>query len=865
MPVGKCIVKGCVTTGRNCKSLGLRMLRMPAEKIPEWLHAINESDVLQSIPVDIIREKKRICSKHFAQNCFMAQDISNLRVCLKPNAVPSLFIQTVVQKQIQGAFESGSNLTYATESNGLETDDGQSEKSDENLLGNADVVTDSVAMQSMDLLNNSIQSEGSDLISEFESHGMETVDVNLEEPNEESHPIVFAGTGIVDPLQISPDTSGQLEDGSDLISEFESHGMETVDVNLEEPNEESHPIVFAGTGIVDPLQTDSPDTSGQLEDGGRISTNSLNTFTNEIDGSSISLHSAADYEVLSTKDSLSVTNTELVQIILKSEDNAEFEDENKAEVFSSSLDSLKTPEESSIDLEIAQTADELSGEYVGSISSAKALLKGHDLPKLEVTYSEDKQKVYPCCYCNLCFSKPSHRGSHIESHNMKIKCPICCIEFFSHKIVQHLVDIHGKKRNIKSGAPKGSIPKMAKSLLNGLEFPELKTVYDKKLHTNVFPCCYCPDVFSSKTERKNHLQNHDIKAQCPLCLKELASHKAVSHVKRVHVKSAANKLKDFCELCNGFYPDLSRHCMDRHSKSSVIRRFCIYCENASFATSEELLNHYEVNHDDEKLACKICEEYIFSFQQKKHMMEHGSKTKKLCPHCGKLFRRLEEHIMVVHQGQKRQRLKPVQCDQCAKFLHNKQKLQFHYLSFHSPDIKCDTCALKFGSLRALNHHNRKLHKPQGDSNLKKRNCSHKSTKNNKMVVMVKCAVCKKDIASVRLFAHLVYHVWKEIGHAYDRQLQFVEQDVACPTCNAQFRCTHYLANHMTRHLDPARVCECSCCFRTFKYVGHFDLHKKFFCKSLDETIAYTRQCREKNQQCKNKLLRQRKGLGIDAE
>ncbi|KAK2702055.1 uncharacterized protein LOC136043011 [Artemia franciscana] len=160
MPVGKCIVTGCVTTGRNCKSLGLRMLRMPAEKIPEWLHAINESDVLQSIPVDIIREKKRICSKHFAQNCFMAQDISNLRVCLKPNAVPSLFIQTVVQKQIQGAFESGSNLTYATESNGLETDDGQSEKSDENSLGNADVVTDSVAMQSMHLLNNSIQSEG---------------------------------------------------------------------------------------------------------------------------------------------------------------------------------------------------------------------------------------------------------------------------------------------------------------------------------------------------------------------------------------------------------------------------------------------------------------------------------------------------------------------------------------------------------------------------------------------------------------------------------------------------------------------------------------------------------------------------------
>ena len=85
--------------------------------------------------------------------------------------------------------------------------------------------------------------------------------------------------------------------------------------------------------------------------------------------------------MLSTKDSLSVTNTELVQIILKSEDNAEFEDENKAEVFSSSLDSLKTPGESSIDLEIAQTADELSGEYVGSISSAKAMLKGHDLPK----------------------------------------------------------------------------------------------------------------------------------------------------------------------------------------------------------------------------------------------------------------------------------------------------------------------------------------------------------------------------------------------------------------------------------------------------------------------------------------------------
>ncbi|XP_065578529.1 mucin-2-like isoform X2 [Artemia franciscana] len=110
MPIGRCIVTGCGTTGRNCKSLGLHMLRMPAEKISEWLHAINESDVLQSIPVDIIREKKRICSRHFAQNCFMAQDISNLRVCLKPNAIPSLFVRTATGSVVTETTDGTSNI-----------------------------------------------------------------------------------------------------------------------------------------------------------------------------------------------------------------------------------------------------------------------------------------------------------------------------------------------------------------------------------------------------------------------------------------------------------------------------------------------------------------------------------------------------------------------------------------------------------------------------------------------------------------------------------------------------------------------------------------------------------------------------------
>ncbi|XP_065566028.1 zinc finger and BTB domain-containing protein 41-like isoform X2 [Artemia franciscana] len=663
-----------------------------------------------------------------------------------------------------------------------------------------------------------------------------------------------------DPLQLEPATTNNKEAEDVFLNCNEQLFGNTNPVPQVKP-EDSPFIIDPGKFMVldpDPLQLDS---TVSMTKSGRISTNSLNTFTNEIDGSSISLHSAADYEVLSTKDSLSVTNTELVQIILKSEDNSEVEDETRTELLSSSLDSLKKFEE--YDQKEAQTAVEISDKFVRSISAAKAMLMGYDLPKLEVAYSdtEGKQKVYLCCYCNLCFSNLSDRSSHIESHNVKIICPICCIEFFSHKIVQHLVDFHGKKRNAKSLTPKESIPAMTKSLLKGFELTELTTVYDKRSNKIVFPCCYCSDIFYSKTERENHLPNHDVKAQCHLCLQEFPSHKIKSHVKYVHVKSAANKLKDFCELCNGFYPDLSRHCTDRHSKSSVIRRFCIYCENASFATSEELLNHYEANHDDEKLACNVCDEYIFSFQQKKHMMEHGSKTKKLCPHCGKLFRFLATHVKAVHQGRTRKRPKRVQCDQCAKFLHNKQKLQFHYLSFHNPDLKCDICSKKFGSLKALNGHKRKLHKPQ--CNLKKRN--NKLTEANKKVVMVKCAVCKKEIACIRLFAHLVYHVWKEIGHTYDRQLQFVEQDVACPTCNAQFRCTHYLANHMTRHLDPARVYECPCCFRTFKRIGRFDFHKKSFCKTLDETVAYTMQCRTKNQLCKNKLRRRRNGHDIDAE
>ncbi|XP_065569159.1 zinc finger protein 570-like isoform X2 [Artemia franciscana] len=90
MPFAKCVVLGCDSNEKNRKSLGVRILKFPANKISEWLIAVNRSDLLESLTPEEIQKRKRICSKHFPKSCLMAEDIFSTRGVVKPNTVPSV-------------------------------------------------------------------------------------------------------------------------------------------------------------------------------------------------------------------------------------------------------------------------------------------------------------------------------------------------------------------------------------------------------------------------------------------------------------------------------------------------------------------------------------------------------------------------------------------------------------------------------------------------------------------------------------------------------------------------------------------------------------------------------------------------------
>jgi len=160
-------------------------------------------------------------------------------------------------------------------------------------------------------------------------------------------------------------------------------------------------------------------------------------------------------------------------------------------------------------------------------------------------------------------------------------------------------------------------------------------------------CPQCPKVYVKNAEFQRHFNSAHlgIKANCPICNKELLPNKITSHIRMVHEKVKNH----FCSSCGkGFYDkrDMELHIQRIHLGT---KELCIECGKE--LSAGQLKNHIKKCHSGENL-------------------------KVICPVCGKKVGYLDEHMRSVHKKEKNH-----QCPLCPLKCYKRNTLKRH-LEWH---------------------------------------------------------------------------------------------------------------------------------------------------------------------------------------
>ncbi|CAO1366267.1 unnamed protein product [Diamesa serratosioi] len=226
------------------------------------------------------------------------------------------------------------------------------------------------------------------------------------------------------------------------------------------------------------------------------------------------------------------------------------------------------------------------------------------------------------------------------------------------------------------------------------------SVLDFKIEETSFKCRQCPKSYAQANNLSRHMQSahRQLRFFCDLCDKSftqsttLKKHKHLKHNFDVLEKSAEVSIKNekpitklfHCNLCPKSYTlpnNLARHMNTYHR---MLRYSCSYC-NKQFTQNSSLQEHQNNLHKEllDITASFTCDHCMQSFNTIKmlqqHMKRHEStndqsssvskntqsvklkvkqeksivnkKYHKLCPICGKMYKDLQEHILV-HSGNK---------------------------------------------------------------------------------------------------------------------------------------------------------------------------------------------------------------------
>ena len=231
------------------------------------------------------------------------------------------------------------------------------------------------------------------------------------------------------------------------------------------------------------------------------------------------------------------------------------------------------------------------------------------------------------------------------------------------------------------------------------EEPEFCAI-DYKTEDPSFKCSQCPKSYAQANNLSRHMQSvhRQVRYLCDLCDKSftqsttLKKHKHLKHnvdgVEKCETESKPKAKRStrlfYCNLCPKYYTlpnNLARHMNTDHRK---LRYSCSYC-NKQFTQNSSLQEHQNNIHKDllEGSASFICDHCMQTFNTIKMLQQHmkrhettneqksseskntlsgklkvkqdktsiNKKYHKLCPICGKMYKVLQEHILV-HSGNK---------------------------------------------------------------------------------------------------------------------------------------------------------------------------------------------------------------------
>ena len=185
------------------------------------------------------------------------------------------------------------------------------------------------------------------------------------------------------------------------------------------------------------------------------------------------------------------------------------------------------------------------------------------------------------------------------------------------------------------------------------------------------------NIHEKEDEKLQTLQNETIEKENKVYKKRK---------RKVQIKIKEEKKSVKCQICDKvlisqkFY---EKHIQKKHmSEKARIRLtqnspskscICLFC-GKEFANPSYLNVHVQVVHDEEKHTCDLCGKEIngiFKLDQHKKLFH---KALEPCPHCGKMVKRITQHIKTKHLENNQ---KKYQCQTCGKGFVRKYQFNDH--------------------------------------------------------------------------------------------------------------------------------------------------------------------------------------------
>ncbi|XP_023945553.1 zinc finger protein 62 homolog [Bicyclus anynana] len=344
---------------------------------------------------------------------------------------------------------------------------------------------------------------------------------------------------------------------------------------------------------------------------------------------------------------------------------------------------------------------------------------------IKTCHLNENNEQLTCEYCyKLVFGKDnleSHIASYHSQSAVDIKCDfvcdVCKMVFENEYLLrQHVKTVH-------------SFQQFYEYCRSSLLKAEKRLEKNRKKRDNclLFQCEYCPQVYVSVYELKNHMRvTHDkdyCLSTCNVCFRKFFSKETIKRHKKVCIPP---KDVNNCSHCDKLFTDISSlefHIRIFHPQAQVADSFtshledseqsykCMHCDRV-YNSDRSLKHHIKLKHTaNDPVKCQYCDKicknkYYLAY----HITTHNNTSWSKCDYCHKEFkskRNIRRHIEYTHLGMQRYK-----CIECETLFKEKRSLRKHVRVKHpnSPVFpQCHICHKRFESAKSCKTHLKLLH------------------------------------------------------------------------------------------------------------------------------------------------------------